>query len=40
MAYAMGSHRSALFVSGLILLLLIVALVTAAEWISRGRIYG
>jgi len=40
MAYAMGSHRSALFVSGLILLLLIVALVSAAEWISRGRIYG
>lgn len=40
MAYAMGSHRSALFVSGLILLALIVALVSAAEWISRGRIYG
>ncbi len=40
MAYAMGGHRSALFVSGLILLLLIVALVSAAEWISRGRIYG
>jgi phosphate transport system permease protein len=40
MAYAMGSHRSALFVSGLILLVLIVALVSAAEWISRGRTYG
>lgn len=40
MAYAMGSHRSALFVSGLLLLLLIVALVAAAETISRGRIHG
>ena len=40
MAYAMGSHRSALFVSGLILLVMIVLLVAAAEWISRGRIYG
>ncbi|MBV8878635.1 MAG: phosphate ABC transporter permease subunit PstC [Planctomycetaceae bacterium] len=40
MAYAMGSHRSALFVSGLLLLALIVLLVGAAEWISRGRIYG
>lgn len=40
MAYAMGSHRSALFVSGLILLAMIVVLVGAAEWISRGRVYG
>lgn len=40
MAYAMGSHRSALFVSGLILLGMIVLLVAGAEWISRGRIYG
>jgi phosphate transport system permease protein len=40
MAYAMGSHRSALFVSGLILLAMIVVLVAGAEWISRGRIYG
>jgi len=40
MSYAMGSHRSALFVSGLILLVLIVLLVAGAEWISRGRIYG
>jgi phosphate transport system permease protein len=40
MAYAMGGHRSALFVSGLILLVLITLLVAAAEWISRGRIYG
>jgi phosphate transport system permease protein len=39
MAYAMGDHRSALFVSGLILLVLIIALVGAAEWISRGRVY-
>jgi phosphate transport system permease protein len=40
MAYAMGSHRSALFVSGLILLGMIMLLVAAAEWISRGRIYA
>lgn len=40
MAYAMGSHRSALFVSGLILLAMIAALVAAAEGIGRGRIHG
>jgi len=40
MAYAMGDHRSALFVSGLVLLAMIVALVSAAEWIGKGRIYG
>jgi phosphate transport system permease protein len=40
MAYAMGSHRSALFASGLLLLVMIIALVAAAEWISRGKIYG
>ena len=40
MSYALGSHRSALFVSGLLLMGLSAALVAAAEWISRGRIYG
>jgi phosphate transport system permease protein len=40
MAYAMGSHRSALFVSGLVLLGTIVLLVSAAEWISRGRVHA
>ncbi|MFO0779324.1 MAG: phosphate ABC transporter permease subunit PstC [Nitrospira sp.] len=40
MAYALGDHRAALFVSGLVLMTLIVALAIAAEWISRGRIYG
>jgi len=35
MAYAMGSHRSALFVSGLILMLFIVVLLIAAEGINR-----
>jgi phosphate transport system permease protein len=40
MAYAMGSHRSALFVSGLLLLVMIVILVAVAETISRGRIHG
>ncbi len=40
MSYALGDHRSALFVSGLVLMAIIVALVAAAEWISQGRIYG
>lgn len=40
MAYALGDHRAALFVSGLVLMGMIVALAIAAEWISRGRIYG
>lgn len=40
MAYATGDHRSALFVSGLVLMLMIVVLVAAAEWVSRGRVYG
>ncbi len=35
MAYAMGDHRSALFVSGLVLLAMIVTLVLAAEGIGR-----
>ncbi len=39
MAYAVGDHRSALFVSGLMLMVMIIALVTAAEVISRGEIY-
>jgi phosphate transport system permease protein len=40
MAYALGDHRAALFVSGLVLMGMIAALVAAADWISRGRIYG
>ena len=40
MAYALGDHRAALFVSGLALMAMIAALVAAADWISRGRIYG
>ena len=40
MAYAMGSHRSALFAGGLLLLVMIIALVAAAEGISRGKIDG
>ncbi len=39
MAYAMGDHRSALFVSALVLMALIFVLVVAAEVISRGRVY-
>jgi phosphate transport system permease protein len=40
MAYALGDHRAALFVSGLVLMGMIAALVAAADWISHGRIYG
>jgi phosphate transport system permease protein len=40
MAYALGDHRAALFVSGLVLMAMIVALIVAAEWISRGRIHA
>jgi len=40
MAYAEGDHRAALFVSGLILLALIVTLVSVAEVLSKGRVHG
>lgn len=40
MAYATGDHRSALFVTGLLLTIMVVALVAAAEGVSKGRIYG
>ena len=40
MAYATGDHRSALFVTGLLLTIMVVALVAAAEVVSKGRIYG
>lgn len=40
MAYALGDHRSALFVSGLMLMAIIVFLIIAAEWISRGKFYA
>lgn len=39
MAYALGNHRSALFVSGLALIGMIVVLVTTAEVIRQGEIY-
>jgi phosphate transport system permease protein len=39
MAYALGDHRSALFVSGLILLAIIALLALAAEILSRKGIY-
>ena len=38
MAYAFGPHRAALFVTGLILLVVVLALVVAAEWVSRGAL--
>ncbi len=40
MAYALGDHRSALYVSGLVLIAFIIVLVVAAEIISKGRIHG
>ncbi len=40
MAYATADHRSALFVSGLVLMGLIVLLVAVAEAIGHGKIYG
>jgi phosphate transport system permease protein len=39
MAYATAEHRAALFVSGLMLMLIILALVVVAEVVSQGRIY-
>ena len=39
MAYAVGNHRAALFVSGLVLMALVFALVIAAELLNRGHIY-
>ncbi|MBE9166215.1 phosphate ABC transporter permease subunit PstC [Pleurocapsales cyanobacterium LEGE 06147] len=40
MAYATGNHRSALFVSGLLLMVAIAILVAVAEGMSRRNIYG
>ncbi|WP_414572932.1 phosphate ABC transporter permease subunit PstC [Nostoc sp. CCY 9925] len=40
MAYATGNHRSALFVSGLLLMVAIAILVAVAEAIGRRNIYG
>ncbi|MFQ5741104.1 MAG: phosphate ABC transporter permease subunit PstC [Acidobacteriota bacterium] len=40
MAYAMGDHRSALFVSGLVLMLMIVGLVASAEIVSEGSVHA
>ncbi len=40
MGFALGDHRSALFVSGLLLTAMIGVLVAAAEVISKERVYG
>lgn len=40
MAYAADIHRSALFVSGLVLMALVGGLILIAEKVSRGRLYG
>ncbi len=39
MAYAVGNHRAALFVTGLVLMVMIIALVIAAELLNKGHIY-
>jgi phosphate transport system permease protein len=39
MAYATGNHRAALFVSGLVLMIVIIVLIAAAEHLSREHIY-
>lgn len=39
MAYATGNHRAALFVSGLILMAIIIVLIAVAEIISQDKIY-
>lgn len=39
MAYATGNHRAALFVSGLMLMAIIIVLIAAAEIISKDKIY-
>lgn len=39
MAYAVGNHRAALFVSGLVLMVMVFALVIAAELLNRGQLY-
>lgn len=37
MAYADGLHRSALFLSGVLVMIVALALVTIASWLSEGR---
>ncbi len=39
LGYAMEHHRSALFVSGLVLMVMIVVIVSLASWINRGRVH-
>lgn len=40
LGYATSSHRSVLFVSGLLLMALVVLLVTVVEWMKRGDSHG
>jgi phosphate transport system permease protein len=40
MGYAVGDHRSALFLCGLVLLLFVAGLVAVAEIVSRGKLHG
>jgi phosphate transport system permease protein len=40
LGYAAGDHRAALFVTGLVLMGMVVLLVGTAEWVSRGRVHA
>jgi len=40
MAYAVGDHRSALFVSGLLLVGMVMVLIAIAHWVSKDRLHG
>lgn len=40
MAYAVGDHRSALFLSGLLLLTIVIGLISTADRIYRNSLYG
>jgi phosphate transport system permease protein len=39
MAYAVNDHRRALFVSGLVLMVIVSLLVAIAEWVNQGAVY-
>ena len=39
MSYAMGNHRAALFVSGLILLLMVLLLTSLADFLNKGLVH-
>jgi phosphate transport system permease protein len=40
LGYATGDHRAALFVTGLMLMTMVMALVAIVEWFNRGRVHA